>query len=152
MLSHNLQAAQDPDVSIPPLKVPLVYGMACSIQFLLPAAYWYAAFFAGRPDHFEAAVLAAVNSGGNNMARAALTGALVGAMVGQSGACLFKTTGVFVLSGAICDGMWKHSSQKALIGAMAGQSGEAGGLQRHCYILAHFTLVPFSLRKGEPEE
>ncbi|WIA18991.1 hypothetical protein OEZ85_003658 [Tetradesmus obliquus] len=77
-------AAQDPDVSIPPLKVPLVYGMACSIQFLLPAGYWYAAFFAGRPDHFEAAVLAAVNSGGNNMARAALTGALVGAMVGQS--------------------------------------------------------------------
>lgn len=79
-----IKAAQDPDVSIPPLKVPLVYGMACSIQFLLPAAYWYAAFFAGRPDHFEAAVLAAVNSGGNNMARAALTGALVGAMVGQS--------------------------------------------------------------------
>jgi ADP-ribosylglycohydrolase len=52
--------------------------MACSIPFLLPAAYWYAAFYAGRPDHFEAAALAAVNSGGNNMARAALTGALVG--------------------------------------------------------------------------
>jgi ADP-ribosylglycohydrolase len=82
----RLQAARDPDISIPPLKVPLVYGMACSIQFLLPAAYWYAAFYAGKPDHFEAAVLAAVNSGGNNMARAALTGALVGAMVGQSGA------------------------------------------------------------------
>jgi ADP-ribosylglycohydrolase len=59
--------------------------MACSIQFLLPAAYWYTAHYAGRPDHFEAAVLAAVNSGGNNMARAALTGALVGALVGQSG-------------------------------------------------------------------
>jgi hypothetical protein len=82
-----LQAAKDPDISIPPLKVPLVYGMACSIQFLLPAAYWYAAFYAGRSDHFEAAVLAAVNSGGNNMARAALTGGLVGAMVGLSGAC-----------------------------------------------------------------
>jgi hypothetical protein len=87
VLCLHLQAAHDPEISIPPLKVPLLYGMACSIQFMLPAAYWYAAFYAGKPDHFEAAVLAAVNSGGNNMARASLTGALVGAMVGQSGAC-----------------------------------------------------------------
>lgn len=55
------QAAQDPDIRIPPLTVPLVYGMACSIQFLLPAAYWYAAHYAGQVDHFEAAVLAAIN-------------------------------------------------------------------------------------------
>lgn len=85
--SMHMQAATEPDISIPPLKVPLVYGMACSIQFLLPAAYWYAAHFtqAQNPtEHFEQAVLHAVNSGGNNMARAALTGALVGAMVGAS--------------------------------------------------------------------
>ena len=36
------------------------------------------------PDDFEMAVLSAVNGGGNNMARAALTGALSGAMVGSS--------------------------------------------------------------------
>jgi ADP-ribosylglycohydrolase len=36
-------------------------------------------------DDFEMAVLSAVNGGGNNMARAALTGALLGAMVGING-------------------------------------------------------------------
>lgn len=69
-----MQAARDPEVSIPPTKVGLVYGLACSIHFLLPAAYYLAAKFEKREDHFEAAVLAAINSGGNNMARAALTG------------------------------------------------------------------------------
>ena len=37
------------------------------------------------PDDFEKAVLAAVNGAGNNMARAACVGALVGAQVGLSG-------------------------------------------------------------------
>lgn len=31
------QAARDPEVQVPPLKVPLLYGLACSIHFLLPA-------------------------------------------------------------------------------------------------------------------
>eukprot|EP00887_Chlorella_sp_A99_P007733 scaffold20.g7733.t1 len=80
-----VQAARDPEIRIPPEKVGLVYGMACSQHFLLPAAYYLAAAFEGQPDHFEQAVLHAINSGGNNMARAALTGALVGAMVGLRG-------------------------------------------------------------------
>ena len=37
------------------------------------------------PNDFEAGILAAVNGGGNNMARATLTGALLGAMNGLSG-------------------------------------------------------------------
>ena len=36
-------------------------------------------------DNFEPAVLHAINSGGQNMSRAMLTGALVGAQVGLSG-------------------------------------------------------------------
>lgn len=41
------------------MQVGLVYGMACSIHFLLPAAYFLAAKFEGRPDHFEQASWAA---------------------------------------------------------------------------------------------
>ena len=37
------------------------------------------------PDNFEKAVLAAINGGGQNMARAALTGGMSGAMVGLKG-------------------------------------------------------------------
>ena len=51
--------------------------MACSIHFLLPAAYYLAVAFEKEPTgqrRFEQAVLHAINSGGNNMARAALTG------------------------------------------------------------------------------
>lgn len=40
---HCMQAARDPAIQIPPEKVPLLYGLACSIHFLLPAAYYYAA-------------------------------------------------------------------------------------------------------------
>ena len=76
-------AAGDPDVRIePPWKVSLVYGMPCAIYHQLPAAYYLSARFA---DGFEAAVLHAVNGGGQNMARAMLTGALTGAQVGLSG-------------------------------------------------------------------
>jgi ADP-ribosylglycohydrolase len=46
---------------------------------MLPAAYYLIHRY---PEDFEMAVLSAVNGGGNNMARAALTGALSGAMVG----------------------------------------------------------------------
>jgi ADP-ribosylglycohydrolase len=76
-------AAVDPDISIEPAwKVSLVYGMPCAIYHQLPAAYYLAARF---HDDFEAAVLHAVNGGGQNQARAMLTGALVGAQVGQQG-------------------------------------------------------------------
>jgi ADP-ribosylglycohydrolase len=56
--------------------------MPCAIYHQLPAAYYLAARF---PDDFESAVLHAVNGGGQNQARAILTGALAGAQVGLSG-------------------------------------------------------------------
>jgi ADP-ribosylglycohydrolase len=75
-------AALDAGISIEPAwKVSLVYGMPCAIYHQLPAAYYLAARFA---DEFEAAVLHAINGGGQNMSRAMLTGALVGAQVGLS--------------------------------------------------------------------
>lgn len=81
--SYMARAAADPDIGIEPaLKVSLVYGMPCAIYHQLPAAYYLAARFR---DDFEAAVLHAVNGGGQNQARAMLTGALVGAQVGRSG-------------------------------------------------------------------
>ncbi|KPI88620.1 ADP-ribosylation/Crystallin J1 [Leptomonas seymouri] len=66
----------------PAYKVSLVYGMPCAIYHILPAAYYLAARFT---SDFESAVLHAVNGGGQNCARAMLTGALVGAQVGLSG-------------------------------------------------------------------
>jgi ADP-ribosylglycohydrolase len=75
--------AVDPDIRIEPAwKVSLVYGMPCAIYHVLPAAYYLAARFA---DDFESAVLHAINGGGQNMSRAMLTGALVGAQVGLGG-------------------------------------------------------------------
>ncbi len=77
------RAAHDPDVRIEPAwKASLVYGMPCAVYHQFPAAYYLAALFA---DDFESAVLHAVNGGGQNLARAMLTGALVGAQVGLSG-------------------------------------------------------------------
>jgi ADP-ribosylglycohydrolase len=76
------EAAVDPDIQIEPAwKVSIVYGMPCAIYHQLPAAYYLAARYC---DDFESAVLHAVNGGGQNMARACLTGALVGAQVGLS--------------------------------------------------------------------
>ncbi len=63
-------------------KVSIVYGMPCAIYHQLPAAYYLTACFS---DDFELAVLHAINGGGQNQARAILTGALVGAQVGLSG-------------------------------------------------------------------
>ena len=75
-------AATDPDVSIEPAwKVSIVYGMPCAIYHMLPAAYYLAARF---HDDFASAVLHAVNGGGQNQARAILTGALAGAQTGLS--------------------------------------------------------------------
>ncbi|MFA5171555.1 MAG: ADP-ribosylglycohydrolase family protein [Sulfuriferula sp.] len=76
-------AALDPGIRIEPAwKAAIVYGMPCAIYHQLPAAYYLAARFA---DDFESAVLHAINGGGQNMSRAMLTGALVGAQVGLEG-------------------------------------------------------------------
>jgi ADP-ribosylglycohydrolase len=81
--SYMAAAAVDPDIRIEPAwKVSIVYGMPCAIYHQLPAAYYLAARFA---DDFESAVLHAVNGGGQNQARAILTGALAGAQVGVTG-------------------------------------------------------------------
>ncbi|MDX2480549.1 MAG: ADP-ribosylglycohydrolase family protein [Desulfuromusa sp.] len=81
--SYMAAAAIDPDVRIEPAwKVSIVYGMPCAIYHQLPAAYYLAARF---HNDFESAVLHAVNGGGQNQARAILTGALVGAQTGISG-------------------------------------------------------------------
>jgi hypothetical protein len=81
--SYMAEAAQDPSVRIEPAwKASIVYGMPCAIYHQLPAAYYLAARFR---DDFESAVLHALNGGGQNMSRACLTGALVGAQVGLSG-------------------------------------------------------------------
>lgn len=76
------EAVHDSGVRIEPAwKVSLVYGMSCAINFVLPGAYYLAARF---PGNFESAVLHAINGGGQNMSRACLAGALVGAQVGLS--------------------------------------------------------------------
>ena len=81
--SYMASAATDPDIRIEPAwKVSIVYGMPCAIYHQLPATYYLAAHF---HNDFESAVLHAVNGGGQNQARAILTGALVGAQVGQKG-------------------------------------------------------------------
>lgn len=56
--------------------------MNASWAGFVSAAYYLAARFA---DNFDLAVLNAINGGGQNMARAMLTGALVGAQTGLSG-------------------------------------------------------------------
>jgi ADP-ribosyl-[dinitrogen reductase] hydrolase len=56
-----------------------VFGTNCHIYHLLPCAYYYAYKYA---HDFEKGLLVAVNSSGNNMARATLTGGLLGAMNG----------------------------------------------------------------------
>jgi hypothetical protein len=81
--SYMANAAADPEIHIEPAwKVSIVYGMPCAIYHQLPAAYYLAARF---HNNFELAVLHAVNGGGQNQARAILTGALVGAQTGLSG-------------------------------------------------------------------
>ncbi|MFK0569803.1 ADP-ribosylglycohydrolase family protein [Endozoicomonas sp.] len=63
----------------PALHVSQVYGMDCQLTHLLPSAYYLMHRYF---DQFEQGVLSAINGGGNNMARAALTGVLLGAMNG----------------------------------------------------------------------
>lgn len=81
--AYLAKLAANPATHIEPAwRVSEAYGMACSIYQLVPAAYYLAARFS---DDFEAGVLNAINGGGHNMARAMLTGALIGAQVGLSG-------------------------------------------------------------------
>ncbi len=76
------EMAKDSGIRIEPAwKVSLVYGMSCAINFVLPGAYYLAARFS---QDFESAVLHAINGGGQNMSRACLAGALVGAQCGLS--------------------------------------------------------------------
>lgn len=75
--------ADNPDVKVEPAaSIANVYGLSCAFYYVLPGAYYLAARF--RRD-FESAVLHALNGGGQNLARAYLTGSLVGAQVGLSG-------------------------------------------------------------------
>ena len=69
-------------IEIDPRDACRIFGLPCTIGFLVPAAYFLIHRF---PDDFEKAVLNAVNAGGNCMARAALTGGVSGAMVGIQG-------------------------------------------------------------------
>jgi ADP-ribosyl-[dinitrogen reductase] hydrolase len=79
----NGAVAVSSGVSVQPASlVGSIYGLACTLGFMLPAAYYLIHRY---PNDFEMAVLSAVNGGGNNMARAALTGSLSGAMVGLAG-------------------------------------------------------------------
>ena len=76
-------AAHDPSIRIePPQAACRFFGLACTLGFMLPAVYYFNARFEG---DFEMAVLSAINGGGNNMARAGLTGALAGSRTGLSG-------------------------------------------------------------------
>lgn len=103
------RAAHDPDIRIEPAwKVSLVYGMPCAVYHQFPPAYYLAARFA---DDFSAAVLHAVNGGGQNMARAMLTGALVGAQVGVQG-----------IPPRFIDGLEDHAALLALVHKVAAQA------------------------------
>lgn len=78
-----IQAVEDESIKIEPAwKASLVYGMPCAIYHIVPSVYFLTASY---KDDFESAVLHALNGGGQNMARAMLTGALVGAQVGIQG-------------------------------------------------------------------
>jgi ADP-ribosyl-[dinitrogen reductase] hydrolase len=58
---------------------PVFFGQNCHVMSLIPCSYYYALRYS---NDFETGVLTAVNSSGNNMARATLTGGLIGAMAG----------------------------------------------------------------------
>ncbi len=107
--SYMAEAAADPGIRIEPAwKVSIVYGMPCAVYHQLPAAYYLAARFAG---DFESAVLHAINGGGQNQARAILTGALAGARVGLSG-----------IPARFIDGLEKAAELTSLAKRLASQS------------------------------
>ncbi len=77
-VSSIAQAASE-HVIEPAWKVSQVYGMPCAVYHQFPSVYYLAARFQGDA---ELALLHAINGGGQNMARAMLTGALCGAIGG----------------------------------------------------------------------
>lgn len=107
-VSSIASAVQGHDVAIDPAwKVSLVYGLPCAVYHQFPAAYHLAARF---QDDFENAVLHAVNGGGQNMARAMLTGALCGAIGGFD-----------AIPKRFIDGLEKRKTYLALADALADQ-------------------------------
>ena len=75
--------ANNPAIKIEPAwHICQIYGLNCQLDGLVSSAYYLVSRF---PDEFEMPVLSALNGGGNNLNRAALTGALSGAMVGLRG-------------------------------------------------------------------
>lgn len=110
--SYMAAAVIDPEIRIEPAwKVSIVYGMPCAIYHQLPAAYYLAARFHG---DFELAVLHAINGGGQNQARAILTGALVGAQTGLSG-----------IPGRLLEGLEQADIFKQLAADLAAKVGAA---------------------------
>ncbi|MBS1160700.1 MAG: ADP-ribosylglycohydrolase family protein [Proteobacteria bacterium] len=106
-------AALDPAIRIEPAwKVAQLYGLPCAVYHQFPAAYYLAARFAG---DFESAVLHAVNGGGQNQARAMLSGALAGAQCGLSG-----------IPQRFLDGLEKSGELCQLAGRLADQMMAAG--------------------------
>lgn len=91
----------------PAWKVSLVYGLPCAVYHQFPAVYYLAARF---QDGFEAAVLSAVNGGGQNLARAMLTGALCGAI-----------GGIDAIPQRFIDGLEKRDDYLALAERLAAQ-------------------------------
>ncbi len=80
---YAYDAVNHPGIKIEPAWAAVyLFGLPCQMSMVLPAAYYFAARF---EDDFEMAVLTAVNSPGQNMSRATLTGGLSGALVGFSG-------------------------------------------------------------------
>ena len=107
------RAARDPDIRIEPAwKASLVYGLPCAVYHQFPAAYYLAARF---PRDFESAVLHAVNGGGQNQARAILTGALAGAQAGLG-----------AIPRRFLDGLENAAGLLDLAGRLAGQIAEEG--------------------------
>lgn len=108
-VSSIAAAVQDQGVIIDPAwKVSLLYGMPCAVYHQFPAAYHLAARFRG---DYESAVLHAVNGGGQNLARALLTGALCGAIGGLES-----------IPQRLIDGLSKSRTCLALADTLAEQS------------------------------
>jgi ADP-ribosyl-[dinitrogen reductase] hydrolase len=79
---HGTVALDPAFRNISAAKFCRAFGLDCQATHLLPSAYYLCFRY---PNDYEMAVLSAINSGGNNMARATLTGGIVGAMVGLQG-------------------------------------------------------------------
>jgi ADP-ribosyl-[dinitrogen reductase] hydrolase len=107
--SRIYEAAHNPSIKIEPASAACqLFGLSCLLGYLLPSAYYMVSRY---EDSFEMAVLSAINGGGNNMARAALTGALSGAMVGLSG-----------IPKRFIDGLADHERITSLADAVASQA------------------------------